>query len=668
MAESGQEGHARRNRTGKLEERIKCRPSLLKDPIKNRYLAEVSAKIPGTAWRRGRSLPRYEFADLTIDVGQRRVTRGVDTLELGKLTFDFLRVLVESSPNVVTHDELAAKVWGGRSVSPETMSQRMLMLRQALSDEAEHPRYVEVLRGQGFRLIGEAQRSGAIRSEPTWPRRSAMVALVLLVGVAVVFVGFRYFSPTPTTASVAVLPFENLSPNPDDSYFAAGVHEELINRLARIEALDVIARTSVMQYAQRPIAISEVGEELNVNAVLEGSVRYSEDRIRITAQLIDAETELHLWSDTYDRTLGEIFAIQSEIAENIAIALAAELTPIERESIRRELTDSSEAYELYLRAIRMQGPGLPALGYFTVLDQAIELDPEFATAYSARAWGNTQSLLIDLGDQADFQERRAALEQRVLDDIETAIALDEATTSAALTQLARIHQYNWRASMAMETYERAYEANPNDPTMLAYYATFLAQFGEHSEAIRIAERAVELAPRSQQTIILLANVLQFAGRLEEALATYETAIELNPTTTNVAQTNVALLHVVLGNRELAERNLSLAESFAIEGNPLLLTQVAYGYSRLGLDEDADRVLRVFEQATEGGTRVADIGWAIASLARHDEESALQWLQRVTENRPYEGYNLIMRIKGNIDRDPTLNRSEFAQVRQALGRI
>jgi len=613
-------------------------------------------------------LPRYEFADLTIDVGQRRVSRGADTLELGKLTFDFLRVLVESSPNVVTHDELAEKVWGGRSVSPETMSQRMLMLRQALSDDAEDPRYVEVLRGQGYRLIGQAQRPRTTNNGPTWRRRYAVVALALLVGVAVVFVGSRFYSPTPTRASVAVLPFENLSPNPDDSYFSAGIHEELINRLGRIEALDVIARTSVMQYAGRTVAISDVGEELNVNAVLAGSVRYSEDRIRITAQLIDAETELHLWSDTYDRRLGEIFAIQSEIAENIAIALAAELTPIERESIRRELTDSPEAYELYLRAIRMQGPGLPALAYFTVLDQAIMLDPEFAAAYSARAWGNTQSLLLDLGDQVNFQERRAALEQRVLDDIETAIALDEATTSAALTQLARIQQYNWRASTAMETYERAYQANSNDPTMLAYYATFLAQFGEHSEAIRIAERAVELAPRSQQTIIILANVLQFAGRLEAALATYETAIELSPATTNVAQTNIALLHVALGNRELAERNLSLAESFAMEGNPLLLTQVAYGYSRLGLDEDTDRVLRLFEQTAEGGTRVADIGWAIASLARHDEERALEWLQRVAENRPYEGYNLIMRIKSNIDGDPTLSSSEFAQVRQTLGTI
>jgi TolB-like protein/DNA-binding winged helix-turn-helix (wHTH) protein len=616
------------------------------------------------------SLPCYKFADLTIDVGQRRVTRGDDTLELGKLTFDFLRVLVESSPNVVTHDELADKVWGGRSVSPETISQRMLMLRQSLSDDAERPRYVEVLRGQGYRLIGEAHRSGAMQSKPTWLRRNALVALILLlgVGITVVLVRSDYFSPTPATASVAVLPFENLSPNPDDAYFSAGIHEELINRLGQIEALDVIARTSVMQYAGRTVAIAEVGEELNVNAVLEGSVRYSEDRIRITAQLIDAETELNLWSDTYDRRLGEIFAIQSEIAENIANALAAELTPIERDSIRRELTNSPEAYELYLRAIRMQGPGLPALGYFTVLDQAIMLDPQFATAYSARAWGNTQSLLLDLGDQVNFQERRAALEQRVLDDIETAIALDEATTSAALTQLARIHQYNWRASAAMETYERAYEANSNDPTMLAYYATFLAQFGEHAEAIRIAERAVELAPRAQQTIIILANVLQFAGRLEAALATYETAIELSPATTNVAQTNLALLHVALGNRELAERNLKLAESFAIDGNPLLLTQIAYGYSRLGLDEDVDRVLGAFEQAAEGGTRVADIGWAIASLARHDEERTLEWLQRVTENRPYEGYNLIMRIKGNIDNDPILNRPELAQARQTLGTI
>ena len=612
-------------------------------------------------------LSRYQFNDLTIDVGQRRVTRGDNTLELGRLTFDLLRTLVESSPNVVTHDELTEKVWGGRLVSPETINQRMLLLRKALSDEAGDPRYVEVLRGQGYRLIGEAQRSRTAYSGTTQPRRFALVSLVLVVGVAVVFAGSSYFRLTPTKASVAILPFENFSPNQDDSYFAAGVHEEIINRLARIETLDVIARTSVMPYAGHRIAISEISEELNVSAILQGSVRYSEDRIRITAQLIDVKTELYLWSESYDRRSGEILAIQSEVAESIAIALTAELTPIDREELRRELTDSSEAYALYQRATRMQIPGAPPLGYFTLLDQAIMLDPEFAAAYSARAWGNTQLLLLNLGDQAESQDSQAALERRVLGDIETAIALDETTASGALTQLARIHQYNWRASTAMKTYERAYKANPDDPTMLGYYAIFLAQFGEHSKAIRIVERAVELAPRSQHTIIMLGNVLQFAGKLEAALAAYETAIALNPRS-NVAQLNIALLHIALGNKEHAERNLRVAESFALEGLPLLLAQIAYGYGQLGLDKDVERVLRFFRQAAVDGPRIAEIGWAIASLARRNEERTLQWLQRVADNQPYEGYNIIMKIKANVGRDPILSGSNLTQVRQTLGTI
>ena len=197
----------------------------------------------------------------------------------------------------------------------------------------------------------------------------------------------------PLDNSVAVLPLDNLSPNPDDAYFAAGIHEEILTHLAKIRDLNVIARTSVMQYAGAARPISEIANELRVGAVMEGSVRYAGNRVRVTAQLIEARTGTHLWTDTYDRDLEDIFEIQSDIAKSIAAALKAELLADERRSIEKQPTRFPEAYALYLRAMAiLHEHGIGAMGsreqrstVLSYLDQAIQLDSDFALAYVERA-------------------------------------------------------------------------------------------------------------------------------------------------------------------------------------------------------------------------------------------------------------------------------------------
>lgn len=232
----------------------------------------------------------YRFADLDLDLGRRCVARGNEVLALGRLSYEFLRVLVAAAPDVVTHEQLIDAVWGGRIVSPETVTQRVKLLRGGLSDDAARPRYIGLARGVGYRLVPPVEMQLTRVSQE---RR------------------------------LAVLPFESFSREPEDRFFAAGVHEEILSLLAQVAELQVTARTSVLRYADTTQPIPEIASELGVGSVIEGSVRYAGERVRITAQLIDGGTGAHLWAEVYDSDRRDVFAVQSEVAGRIVAALRA---------------------------------------------------------------------------------------------------------------------------------------------------------------------------------------------------------------------------------------------------------------------------------------------------------------------------------------------------------
>src|SRR5690606_4590126 len=304
---------------------------------------------------------RYQFADLILDLGRRRLARGDDPIPLSKLTFELLRVVVEQAPNVVAHEDLARRTWGARRiVTPECLAKRVMLLRQALGDDAERPRYVERVRGQGYRLVPEVRRIdaspevagaephasvtlaqdvvvdeasastpsaasaapsmvGSHRPGARWlgrlglAGRVAMGAAVLLVGAAG-WIGARYIGPDRDGArALAVLPFENRSAAEEDAgFFAEGIHDELISRLASIEDLKVAPRASVMDYRDPSMSRRRVGEELGVDVVLDGSVQRAGDMVRVTVHLVDTHTDKTLWGESYDEALtaGNVFAIQ----------------------------------------------------------------------------------------------------------------------------------------------------------------------------------------------------------------------------------------------------------------------------------------------------------------------------------------------------------------------
>ena len=315
----------------------------------------------------------------------------------------------------------------------------------------------------------------------------------------------------PAQPIVAVLPFDNLSPNPDDAYFASGLHEEILNQLAKLKALKVISRTSVLRYAENRPAIPQIAEELNADAVMEGSVRYAGDRILVTAQLIDPATDTHLWTQTYPGDLSDleqIFAIQADIAMNVANALEAELSPEDRTSLARMPTASREAYELYLASLNSAG-NFDNARAMEQIERALELDPSFA-----EAWGH--KALIQQNRQAGLPRGRGA----------------ELRANAKRDAL------------------HAVELAPNSAAVRVQYAYVLAQQGEWIEAKRAYDtaRALGADPTSLGFILQQLSVGDFAGAKVSTQALYEKD-PLNPNALGFLLFSYALLNE---SREEAE--------------------------------------------------------------------------------------------------------------------
>ena len=480
-------------------------------------------------------------------------------------------------------------------------------------------------------------------------------------------------NPEVLRNSVAVLPLENLSPNPDDAYFAAGIHEEILNYVAKIKDINVIARTSVKRYQHTDKPIGEIAAELRVGTIMEGSVRYAGDRVRVTAQLIDAATESHLWSEVYERDIADVFAIQADIAEKIAAALAAELSAAEKVNLEKTPTNSPEAYAFYLRAMTIiqefgQAGGsvleirITARSY---LDAAITADLDFALAYVQRGHLLASLLNQDPGLLENYESRRAELETLALKDLEKALALDPDIGSAHAA-LARIHQFNWRAAEARAEFKRALELAPNDSVVLMDYAVFCTVTDDHQAALEFAHRSISLNPNSAPAFMWLAMIHQRSGDLPAAIEAERRAVMLSPT--------FGLAHLVLshlerfqGDHTEALKQARLAEEFLRDDmNPIYLGELVLAYSRIGHYDDATRIFERIQESAK--TRhVPATAWILAYVGVDDAQQVLYWLTQAAENpEPYVGHFSLMNAKSNIYFYPVLDEPAHKAARDRIG--
>jgi TolB-like protein/Flp pilus assembly protein TadD len=421
---------------------------------------------------------------------------------------------------------------------------------------------------------------------------------------------------------LAVLPFTNISADPEDEYFSDGMTEELISKLSRLHDLTVIARTSVMQYKGAAKGIAEIGRELQAGTILEGSVRKAGERLRITAQLVDVESQGHLWSQDYDRTFDDVFAIQSDVAQQVAHALEITLQPTETRQLEKAGTADLEAYNAYLKGLyhfnTWSKEGLEkSIEYF---QQAIARDPGFAKAYAAMAFAYDLQGLSAYRPLGEVYSKAKEAAHRALEI--------DATTAEAHTALAAAGYYDFDWARADEGYRRALELNPNSAITHDWYGVnYLSAMGRHDEAIAHVRRATELDPLTASFRNDLGWAYVLARRYDEAVAECQRALDIDPRFYS-ASWGVGLAYWQKGLFE--EAVAAYERAVDLEPNDLWVKgDLALVYAAAGKRARAQQILDEFEEKARR-EYVTPIALALAHMAVGDLDGTFAWLEEMYE--------------------------------------
>jgi adenylate cyclase len=557
---------------------------------------------------------KYSVGDLTIDTGRQLVTRAADPIALPKLSYDLLLALTRAAPNLVPLDALMRLVWSGIVVSPETVSQRVKLLRDALGDDPRVPRYIGGLRGRGYQVIAAVK---AIEDNPAAAAMSGSAATAS--------------TPGPARVAICVLPFANMSGEPEQEYFSDGITEDIITDLSKVSALAVTSRNSAFMFKGKHVDVPKVARELNVNHMLEGSVRKAGGRVRITAQLVDVSSNDHVWAERYDRDLNDIFALQDEISEAIVKALKLKLLPEEKKAIERRGTDNVEAYNLYLmgRQLYVSGPeghARRAAAIVRLCTRATEIDPGYA-----RAWA-----------------------------------------LVAHAQMIMRQSHGKRGDDGMVAAERALFLDPNLPEAHAVKARILSDSGRRSEAEIEIEIALGQDAESYEVIRSAAYLSYRTQRLEDAIRYWEKATQLMETDIN-SPAMLMSCYVAVGNTEAARRSartaLARAEK-ALAQDPINGAVTAYSAYALATLGEAERA----KERMNGALLIEPDDWnmrynfACVLLIHLDEpEAAMDVLQPVLANVAADYY--LNHIKVDPDFIRLANNPRFrAMIAAAEARI
>jgi len=606
---------------------------------------------------RVRHMAIVRFGTYEVSLQSGEIRKGGVRIKVQQQPMKLLEILLERPGEVVTREELRSRVWADESFGDfdQAVNIAIAKLRSALGDSAENPRFIETLPKRGYRFIADVSvidtdsrlkdpqsSPGDLPAEAVhkgqgagpsvtpkrrlWPTRPVIAALALLLCLSILSVWvFRSRGrATRGIRSLAVLPLDNLSADTSQNYFADGMTDELITDLAQISALRVISRTSVMTYKGARKPLPQIARELNVDAVVEGTVLRSGDQVRITAQLIDASTDKHLWSQSYEGDLRDTLALQNSVARAIADQIRINLTPQEQAALKSVKVVNPEAYEDYLKGRyfwnKRTADGLKvALAYF---NQAIEEDPKYAQAYSGLA--DTYVLLGDweygvLTPNEAFPKAKAAAIK--------ALELDN-TLSDAHTSLASLGMFDWDWRSAGEEFRRAIELNPGYATAHQWYAWHLNLLGRKSEAIAEMRKAESLDPLSLIISADMADVLFVVGLYDESIRQSRKTLEMDP--------NFAIAHFELGQayaqkRMYSEAIAELERAIALSGSSTTFkSNLAYTYAVSGRRNEALKILNDSTGRSNGFSDASEIALIYTGLG--DNDQAMAWLDKAYSER------------------------------------
>ncbi len=487
----------------------------------------------------------YQVADLIVDTGRVTISRGGQPLAVAGLSYDLLLALIHGSPRVVSQDELMDRVWTGHVVGPETVSQRVKLLREALGDDPRKPRYVAGIRGRGYRLVPDVLRldpegsdAPAATRRPRWLAAAFAAALATAIGLGSWWILERdpapVAGPAAVTAaplpvrSVAVLAFENRGGSPGTDVLAEGIPETVLHQLARLPGLTVIARGSSFAFRGRGADLRDIGRILNVRYLLEGSVQTSDSRLRVTSSLVDAESGASVWSVQFDRAATDVFAVQDEIAVEVARAMQVTLAAgtDAAGALRRGATTSYEAYLAFLRGRALLAGSrvgdLPAA--IDSLSAAIRHDPQFAPAYVLLARARVS--LAEQRSAAGAPFRKTVEESMGL--LDRAIELDP-QNGEAYVERGFLKNFDFVAS-ADADFRRGMELSPNNTRAYEGLAAVMFQSAaRRRDALELIEKARRLDPLATRLDVLKAtSVFYHAGKLAQASALLESVLERDP--------------------------------------------------------------------------------------------------------------------------------------------
>lgn len=635
------------------------------------------------------TLDSIRFGDkFELERQSRKLYRDGRLLRLERIPTEVLLLLIEKNGQIVTREEMIQKIWGDGVFfdTDNSINVAIRKVRHALRDDPDNPQFIQTITGYGYRFIAtlplespdqiattpapipqpasdvpnitELTEANDILPAETLPRRSLfgrVAGVAALAGILVAALAVYLQSHKARVAGVpggrsmlAVLPFDNFTGDAAQEYFSDGLTEEMISQLGNIDPahIGVIARTSVMHYKHSQESLSQIGKELGVQYVVEGSVRRDSNRVRVTAQLIRVTDQSHVWARQYDRDLNSLLALQTEIAGEVADEIEFSLTgkrPIYPVPPVSQSPNTYQAYDSYLKGRyfwnkRTRQGFQQAIEYF---QQAIASDPNYARAYAGLA--DSYTLLRGYSESPEAesmsQARNAALKAIALDD-----RLAEAHTSLAL--ISETFDFDWET--AEKEFRRAIELDPNYATAHEWYAEYLGLQGRFGEALAESERARRLDPLSLIIAADKATILYYARQYDAAIAQSRAIKEMDPA--------FPLAHMALAayvEKGRFEEALAEIKDSSQESDIWTSAWQAYVYGRSGREPEAQKALEKVRASYEHGKTNADpVLWAY--LGTGDREQALVWLEKAYATRS----NLLTTLKVNPAFDPLRNDPRF----------
>lgn len=633
----------------------------------------------------------YKFGEFELDSGRFELRRDGQALKVERIPLELLILLAEKQGDVVSRQEIIDRLWG-KDVFVDTehgINTAIRKIRQTLRDDPDRPRFVQTVTGKGYRFVGRSPSAvltdtlvpdslkldvspppasttlsfpGHDSKPPFWksPVVPVVTAVLIIAAVAVAIFFYRPgrisrpTAPGPGHVMLAVLPFENLIGDPSQEYLTDGLTEEMISQLGALspEQLGVISRTTSMVYKHTTKDARQIGNEIGVEYILEGSVRRDGDQVRITVQLIRAHDQVHIWAQSYDRQIGGSIALQKEVAQAIAEQIEVKLSP---EYAKRPVQSSPDqaANEAYLRG-RFFYNQFTAEGYRQAINyfqQAIDRNPNFAEAYSGISDCYHFLIVTDTIAPSEGVPRIVASAQRAV-TLGDSLAESHNSMGGAMIQ-----QYQWAA--AEKELQRALALNPSYSSLHRIYAALLVTELRHKEALDQINEAMRTDPLSLPNNAEVVRTLYYARDYDGALLQAQKAMQFNP---NYYRTHFWMARVYAQKHMYRE---AIAEDeIVLKANPdsnMALTEMAYSLAASGREAEARQILRKLEQRA-ASSFVPAYNLAVIHLALRENSGALKWLERSYD----EGDWALMVLAGEPRLDPLRNSPRFQELVRKVG--